>query len=213
MKLKLLFIFLLIIIVLCLFLSGCKDRNRIEKLEDRIISLEKELQDKNEIIEETNKNKKEEEIIKEETELTEEEIILDVINEYVNAIKDDDFEKQLGLTDKSAKLLVEFKNEEYKATTKYSSKDEDITDIIFRVDEIKENKAEGWMEFKQEGQEYSIETKGKVVLEKINGSWKITDYKRKGFMLSETIFDIGDISQTKEEVTVTVDRIFLVVLN
>jgi len=208
MKLKLSLIFLLILIVLCLFLSGCGDKGRIEELENRIISLEKELQEKNEIIEETNKNKQEEEIIKEGAELTEEEIILNVINEYINAIKDDDFKEQLNLTDKSAKLLVEYKKDEYKATTKYSSKDENVTGIISRVDEIDGNKAKGWMEFKQEGQDYSIETKGEVTLEKINNSWKIIDYKRKGFMLSETIFDIEDISQTKEEVTLTVDRIF-----
>jgi len=208
MKLKFSPIFLLILMVLCLFLSSCGDKGRIEELENRIVSLEKELQEKNEIIEETNKNKQEEGIVKEEAELTEEEKILNVINEYINAIKDDNFEEQLSLTDKYAKLLVEYKKDEYKATTKYSSKDENVTGIIIRVDEIMENEAKGWMEFKQEGQNYSIETKGEVILEKANNSWKITDYKRKGFMLSETIFDIEDISQAKEEVTVTVDRIF-----
>ncbi|MBC8389617.1 MAG: hypothetical protein ISS28_06025 [Candidatus Cloacimonetes bacterium] len=205
------YIILLIVLILIfnLALSGCKDESKIEELENRIVELEKELQEKNKIIEEFNENQQEEEeIIEEETELTKEDVILDVINEYINAIKNDDFEKQLDLTDKSAKLLVEYKNEEYKATTKYSSKDENITDIIFRVDEIKGNRAEGWMEFKQEGLDYSIETKGKVILEKINDNWKIIDYKRKGFMLSETIFDIDDISQTKEKVTVTIDRIF-----
>jgi hypothetical protein len=209
MKKKLYYVvlFLVSILVVSLLVFGCTNKSTIKELENRIINLEKELQEKNKIIKEFNKNKQEE-IIEEETELTEEDVILDVLNEYINSIKNDDFEKQLSLTDKSAKLLAEYKKEEYKATTKHASKDERIFDIIFRVDEVRENEAEGWMEFKQEGEDYSIETKGKVVLEKINDSWKITDYERKGFKLSETIFDIEDISQTEEEVTVTVDRIF-----
>ena len=205
MKKKLYFIvpFLVLVLVFGLLILGCTNKSMIKELENRIINLEKELQEKNKMIKEFNENKQEE-IIEEETELTEKDIVLDIINEYINAIKNDDFERQVELTDKSAKLLVEYKKEEHK----YSYKDEDVTNIIFRVDEIKGNRAEGWMEFKQESQDYLIETKGKVILEKINNSWKITDYKRKGFMLSETIFDIDDISQTKEKVTVTVDRIF-----
>lgn len=203
MRVRYLIPFLVLVLVFGFTLYGCKDKSRIEGLENRIINLEKEIQEKNKIIKEFNENKQEE-IFEEETELTEENIILDIINEYINAIKNDDFERQVELTDKSAKLLVEYKKEEHK----YSYKDEDVTNIIFRVDEIKENRAEGWMEFKQESQDYLIETKGKVILEKINNSWKIIDYKRKGFMLSETIFDIDDISQTKEKVTVTVDKIF-----
>ena len=198
MKVKYLIPFLVLVLIFGMLSSSCDSRLEIEELENRVIELEKELQEKN-------KNQQEE-IIEEETELTEEDIVLDVINEYVNAVKDDDFEKQLDLTDKSAKLLVEYKKEEYRA--RYSSRDESVTNIILRVDEIKGNKAEGWMEFNQKGMDYEIETKGKVALEKTNDSWKITDYRRKGFMLSETIFDIEDISQTKEEVTVTVDRIF-----
>ena len=205
MKKKLYFIvpFLVLVLVFGLLILGCTNKSMIKELENRIINLEKELQEKNKMIKEFNENKQEE-IIEEETELTEKDIVLDIINEYINAIKNDDFERQVELTDKSAKLLVEYKKEEHK----YSYKDEDVTNIIFRVDEIKGNRAEGWMEFKQESQDYLIETKGKVILEKINNSWKIIDYKRKGFMLSETIFDIDDISQTKEKVTVTVDRIF-----
>jgi len=199
--------FLILVLVFGLLILGCTNKSMNKELENRIINLEKELQEKNKIIEEFNENKQEE-IIEEETELTEENIILDIINEYINAIKNDDFERQVELTDKSAKLLVEYKIEEYKSATKYSPKDENVTNIISRVDEIKGNRVEGWMEFKQEGQDYLIETKGKVILEKINNSWKIIDYKRKGFMLSETIFDIDDISQTKEKVTITVDRIF-----
>ena len=202
-KLYLFVPFLVLVLVFSLLMLGCTNKSMIKELENRIINLEKELQEKNKIIKEFNENKQEE-IIEEETELTEEGIILDIINEYINAIKNDDFEKQVELTDKSAKLLVEYKKEE----RGYSIKDENVSNIISRVEEIKGNKAEGWMEFKQEGQDYLIETKGKVILEKINNSWKIIDYKRKGFMLSETIFDIDDISQTKEKVTVTVDRIF-----
>jgi len=205
MKKKLYFIvpFLVLVLVFGLLILGCTNKSMVKELENRIINLEKELQEKNKTIKEFNKNKQEE-ISEEETELTEESIILDIINEYINAIKNDDFERQVELTDKSAKLLVEYKKGEHK----YSIKDKNVTDIISRVDEIKGNRAEGWMEFKQESQDYIIETKGKVILEKINNSWKIIDYKRKGFMLSETIFDIDDISQTKEKVTVTVDRIF-----
>jgi hypothetical protein len=214
MKNKLYFFvpFLILVLVFSLLMLGCTNKSMIKELENRIINLEKELQEKNKIIKEFNENKQEEieqeEIIEEETELIEEGIILDIINEYINAIKNDDFERQVELTDKSAKLLVEYKKEEYKAAQKYSPKDENLTNIIFRVDEIKGNRAEGWMEFKQESQDYLIETKGKVILEKINNGWKIIDYNRKGFMLSETIFDIDDISQTKEKVTVTLDRIF-----
>lgn len=207
MRVKYLIPFLVLVLVFGFTLYGCKDKSRIEELENRIINLEKEIQEKNKIIKEFNENKQEE-IIEEETKLTEEDIILDIINEYINAIKNDDFERQVELTNKSAKLLVEYKIEEYKSATKYSPKDENVTNIISRVDEIKGNRAEGWMEFKQEGQDYLIETKGKVILEKINNSWKIIDYNRKGFMLSETIFDIDDISQTKEKVTIKVDRIF-----
>lgn len=206
MRIKYLIPFLIFVLIFGLLVFGCTNKSRVKELEDRIIDLEKELQEKNKIIEEFNKNKQEE-IIEEEIELielTEEDVILDIINEYINAIKNDNFERQIELTDKSAKLLVEYKKEEYK----YSIKDENVTDIISRVDEIKGNRAEGWMEFKQEGQDYLIETKGKVILEKINNSWKIIDYKRKDFMLSETIFDIDDISQMKEKVIVTVDKIF-----
>lgn len=227
MKKKIVLIFLLPIIILCLSLIGCKDESRIEELENRIIELQEELSAKEGIITELQQqsNKLEKEIEENITEeesteenpedaekdsLNDENIIIAVINDYIDAIERENFDDQRKYVAKYALDLVNMKEFEQKHAIGAESRTIDKEEP--RVDSVNGNKAEGYISFTEhlkgfDGSKYDLVTEGKVYLEKINEDWKIIDYTRKNHLISEALYMFEELKKTHKDITVSIDWI------
>ncbi len=212
--LKPLFI-ILVITILIIVLTGCTNNTRIEELEKNIIKLQEELSEKDKIILELqSKNTMTEQSLDTEentddTTNNNEELIKETINKYMEAVETQNFFKQKEYVAKYALDLVNLKEEEYKKSP--YSKRRSIDKQEPRVDKIENNKAEGFMSFAEhlvasDNSEYDLITEGKVLLEKINGTWKIVDYTRKNYLISEMLCLFENVGVDKNSVNVTINR-------
>ncbi|MBA7635047.1 hypothetical protein ES703_42647 [subsurface metagenome] len=105
---------------------------------------------------------------------------------------------------------MNLKEEEYKKSP--YSKRRSIDKQELRVDKIENNKAEGFMSFAEhlvasDNSEYDLITEGKVLLEKINGTWKIVDYTRKNYLISEMLYLFENLDAEKNNVNVAINRV------
>jgi len=212
--LKSLFI-ILVITILIMVLTGCTNNTRIEELEKNIIKLQEELSEKDKIILElqfkdtmTEQSLDTEENI-DDTTNNDEELIKETINKYIEAVETQNFFKQKEYVAKYALDLVNLKEEEYKKSSYSKSRNVDKQEP--RVEKIENNKAEGFMSFSEhlvanDNSEYDLITEGKVLLEKIKGTWKIVDYTRKNYLISEMLYLFENVGVDKNNVNVTIDR-------
>lgn len=213
--LKPLFI-ILVIIILIITLTGCTNNKRIEELEKNIVKLQEELSEKDNIILELqSKDTVAEQSLDTEkniddTTSNDEELIKETINKYIEAVETQNFFKQKEYVAKYALDLVNLKEEEYKKSP--YSKSRNIDKQEPRVDKIENNKAEGFMSFAEhlvanDNSEYDLITEGKVLLEKINGIWKIVDYTRKNYLISEMLYVFENSKTEKNNTSVTINRV------
>ena len=225
MKQKIILIFIISILIFCLFLIGCKDENRIEELENRIIELQEELsakegtitelqQQSNRLEKEIEESISEEESIEENSEgtkkdsLNDESIIVEIISDYINAVEREDFDGQRRYVAKYALDLVNMKEFEHKHAFGAESRTIDREEP--RIDSVNGNKAEGYISFTEhlkgfDGSTYDLITEGKVHLEKINGDWKIIDYTRKNHLISEALFMFEESKKSHKDIAVSID--------
>lgn len=126
-----------------------------------------------------------------------------ILNEYLEAIKQNDFEKQKSLTAESANKFTLFKELEqriYKSSPKV-----DISLKNIEVINSENNKATVEFEativgsYKHDGAvTTSLRTmSGPLTLKYIKNGWKITDYERDGRLLSESIFPLNLVKEEK----------------
>lgn len=134
---------------------------------------------------------------------------LQVIDEYINAVRIDDFSNMKNNTDKNALDFVKLQEFErndidwqyFKAFEKYESE----------ITSINETKAKGYMHFKEriindDKSFYDLESKGPVFLEIINETWKIVDYERQGDLISECLFSFdGNILLENDYMEISIE--------
>jgi hypothetical protein len=209
---------LLMIIPLFSFLAftGCTNNTRIEELEKNIVKLQEGLSEKDKIILElqskdtvTEQSLDTEENI-DDTTNNDEEVIKETINKYIEAVETQNFFKQKEYVAKYALDLVNLKEEEYKKSP--YSKSRNIDKQEPKVEKIENNKAEGFMSFSEhlvgnDNSEYDLITEGRVLLEKINGTWKIVNYTRKNYLISEMLYSFENLNAEKNNVNVTINRV------
>lgn len=213
--LKPLFI-LLVITILITALIGCTNDRRIEELEKNIVKLQEELLEKDKIILElqskdtvTEQSLDTEENI-DDTTNNDEVLIKETINKYIEAVETQNFFKKKEYVAKYALDLVNLKEEEYKKGSYSKSRSVDKQEP--RVEKIESNKAEGFMSFSEhlvanDNSEYDLITEGKVLLEKIKGTWKIVNYTRKNYLISEMLYLFENLDAEKNNVNVAINRV------
>jgi len=227
MKRKTAIVIIVLILSICLFFIGCKNTGRIEELENRIIGLQEELSAKEDTItklqQKSNKLEKElEEAVVEEESITqesksadevtsdEENILISIIDNYINAVEKEDFDEQRKYVSKYALDLVNMKEFEYKNSIGTESRT--IDKERPRIDIINGNEAEGFISFTEhlvgfDGSEYDLITEGKIDLEKIDNEWKIVDYTRKNHLISEALYVFEDLKKTHKDITISIEWI------
>lgn len=211
MKIK--FFILFLVLVLVFSLVSCKNKSRIDELENKIVELQEELSQKESKIkelEDTTTTTIVESTPETTSPETENEIIEEVINNYINAVEKEDFDKQREYVIKYALDLVNFKEIETRKDT--STKEREFFKQPVSNIKINGNEAEAFMSFTEhligyDNSEYDLITEGKILLEKINNEWKIKDYTRKNRLISEAYYRFENLTVEKDNVIIAIDSV------
>lgn len=214
-------IFLVLIFISSLMFTNCSNDKRIEELENRVSELQEKLTEKENIIRELQQEKggvaEKIENVNETKQnnnqkINEEDIIIEIINNYILAVEDENFDEQRKYVAKYALDLVNFKEEEYRNHQAYI-KERTVEKQNPKIISINNNSAEGFMSFTEhitytDDSKYDLVTEGKVLLEKINNNWKIIDYTRKNHLISEAFYLFDDnIKTNQNNIDIQINRV------
>jgi len=225
---KKIIIILTIIIVFIFLLTACKNQNRIDELEDMVTELQEELsskegtikelqQESNRLEEELKENiqsdeEKSKENLEASSELSQndEEKIIDTINNYLDAVEKEDFDKQRRFAGKYVLDLINLKEFENKHSIGAESRT--IDRQTPKIGSIGTDNAKGYISFTEhikgfDGSSYDLVTEGKIYLENIEGNWKIVDYTRKNRLISEALYFFKELSKTHKDITISINWI------
>ena len=212
MRIKYLIPFLVFVLVFSLTFVGCQNNSRVDELEKRIVDLLGELSESEDKIKELEQTPETPTTVESITETkTDEEIVEEIINNYIKAVGNENFNDQRKYVAKYALDLVNLKEDELKMVTSLEDRQFDRQPV--GNIKINGNEAKAFMAFTEhltyfDGSKYDIITEGNVLLEKVNNEWKIVDYTRKNRLVSDALFKFKDLKFNEDNIEVNVDYVF-----
>ena len=135
-----------------------------------------------------------------------------VINDFFEASKEQDFEKQKNL---SVKYVLDYVTlSEFKYNFKILKNKRGVVKGPARVLEINGESATGAIDFvenyeKANGFKYKITSGKKVYLKKIDGAWKIDNYEIDGRLVSDILYVIRDDYESQRNIVIGVNKFFI----
>lgn len=134
------------------------------------------------------------------------------INNFFKAVKEEDFEKQKKL---SAEYALDYAIlQEFKYYYKVAANKKTVVIKSAKVLEINSNDALGSIYFeenftKDNGYKFKTLSGSSVILKKIDGNWKITNYEKDGRMLSDILYVINGKYKSQRNIVVSINNFYI----